>query len=65
MTDLTSFVTKAHPGTKIYNIDGFDDTESLEGMWKQVDAFKNKMLPVFSSSPNGVHMICFSQGWLS
>lgn len=55
-------VTKAHPGTQIYNIDGFDNMESVDNMWKQVDWFKQQMLPIFKNSTDGVNMICYSQG---
>lgn len=56
-------VTKAHPGTQVYNIDGFDDMKSLDNLWKQVDWFKKKMLPIFKNyTDGGVNMICFSQG---
>ena len=63
MSELVSMVTSAHPGTQIYNIDGYDNVESiLENMWSQVHKFKKKMLPIFENSPDGVNMICFSQG---
>ena len=62
MNDLINMITTAHPGTPIYNIDGYDDARSMEGMWTQVDYFKKKMLPIFKNSSQGVNMICFSQG---
>lgn len=62
MNNMVSMVTKAHPGTAVYNIDGFDHSMSLSNMWKQVDWFKKQMVPIFRNSTDGVHMICYSQG---
>lgn len=63
MNDLVHMITTAHPGTRVYNIDGFDDLASVtENMWKQVYSFQKKMLPIFQNSTEGVNMICFSQG---
>lgn len=62
MNDLVKFITTAHPGTPIYNIDGYDDASSMENMWTQVNFFKKKMLPIFQNSTKGVNMICYSQG---
>ena len=62
MRGLASMVTTAHPGTVVYNIDGYDDKDSMVGMWEQVEYFRKKMLPIFQNSTDGVNMICFSQG---
>ena len=62
MNNMVSMVIKAHPGTQVYNIDGFDQLDSLRNMWAQVDWFKKQMLPIFKNSTDGVHMICYSQG---
>ena len=62
MNSLGDMISKAHPGTQVYNIDGYDDMESMEGMWKQVDYFKKQMMPIFQNSTDGVHLLCFSQG---
>lgn len=62
MDSLCDMIQSAHPGTQIYNIDGFDDMDSVLNMWEQVKSFKEKMLPIFKNSTDGVNMICFSQG---
>lgn len=62
MSELVSMVTSAYPGTLIHNIDGYDGLESMENLWSQVKKFRKKMLPIFENSPDGVNMICFSQG---
>lgn len=62
MGDLVSLILGANPGTPIYNIDGFDNEDSLEPMWKQVDVIKAKMVPIMANLTDGGHLICFSQG---
>ena len=62
MVDLSNMIKKAHPGTVVYNIDGYDNAESLRDMWTQVNGFRKKMMPIFKNSTEGVNMICFSQG---
>ncbi len=63
MSDLVSLIESAHPGTRVYNLDGYDDILSMLPMWEQVDYFRKIMLPIFENSTNeGVNMICFSQG---
>jgi predicted esterase len=62
MDGLKTMITSAHPGTRVYDIDGFDNLDSMKEMWTQVDWFKKKMLPIFQNSTDGVHLIGFSQG---
>ena len=63
MESLGDMIQSAHPGTQIYNIDGFDDEDSMMvDMMTQVDGFRKKMMPIFKNSTDGVNMICFSQG---
>lgn len=65
MQQLVDMITDAHPGTTVYNIDGFDNVESMQDMWTQVKTFKQKLMPIFHNSTDGVHMLCFSQGGLA
>ena len=62
MDDLVSLIQSAEPGTQVYNIDGFDDAESLAPMWEQVLSIKAKMVPIMSNLTDGGHLVCFSQG---
>ena len=62
MVDLVSLISKAHPGTKTYNIDGYNDMDSVTKMWDQVNGIKTKMQPIFDNATDGVNLICFSQG---
>ena len=62
MDDLVGFIQSASPGTQIYNIDGFDDTDSIVSMWDQVETIRSKMVPIMTNLTDGGHLICFSQG---
>ncbi|XP_029928321.1 lysosomal thioesterase PPT2-like [Myripristis murdjan] len=61
---LTHFITKLHPGTEVSVIDLFDNLASLKPMWRQVRGFRNAVYPIMQKSPDGVHLLCFSQGGL-
>ena len=62
MEPMRDFITSAYPGTKILNVNLFDDRESLTEMQKQVDAVKDVVLPFMRNATDGVNMVCFSQG---
>ncbi|XP_071948156.1 lysosomal thioesterase PPT2-A-like [Antedon mediterranea] len=59
---FVQMVTKAHPGTNITIINEYDGTESLTSLWQQVDKFRSDMKAVVDSSPQGIHLLCYSQG---
>ena len=63
---LEKFVEDALPGVKVYNIDAYNYLESTTNMWEQLEGIRAKMVPIFQSHPDGVNMICYSQGavWL-
>uniref|UniRef100_A0A3P9IJ34 palmitoyl-CoA hydrolase n=1 Tax=Oryzias latipes TaxID=8090 RepID=A0A3P9IJ34_ORYLA len=58
---LTGFINKAHPGTKVTVIDLFNYGNSTKPMWKQVEGFANVIPKIMEKSPEGVHLLCFSQ----
>lgn len=59
---LINFISKSHPGTRTITIDLYNDEESLQPLWKQVEGFTKAIHPIMQSSPDGVHLICYSQG---
>ncbi|KAF7653591.1 hypothetical protein LDENG_00081040 [Lucifuga dentata] len=61
---LSLFITKEHPGTEVSVIDLFDHLSSLEPMWKQVYGFRKAIYPIMQKAPDGIHLLCFSQGGL-
>ncbi|KAL5470902.1 hypothetical protein EMCRGX_G028956 [Ephydatia muelleri] len=64
MTDLVQFIQKAHPATEVLNVDAYNDADSLLPMWDQVNGVQAKIQSFVESAPDGVHMICCSQGGL-
>ena len=59
---LKKYIEDALPGVEVYNIDGFNNFESTTNMWKQLEGIRAKMIPIFEKHPDGVNMICYSQG---
>ncbi|XP_020556190.2 cystatin-like isoform X2 [Oryzias latipes] len=55
---------QAHPGTEVTAIDLFNYGNSTEPMWNQVEGFGKVIQKIMEKSPEGVHLLCFSQGGL-
>ncbi|KAJ8792090.1 hypothetical protein J1605_020149 [Eschrichtius robustus] len=53
-----------HPGTVVTVLDLFDGRESLRPLWEQVQGFREAVAPIMAKAPQGVHLICYSQGGL-
>lgn len=51
-----------HPGTNITFIDDFEHSSSLRPLWIQVRAIHKRMAGIMAEHPEGVHLVCFSQG---
>ncbi|XP_066536050.1 lysosomal thioesterase PPT2-A-like [Hoplias malabaricus] len=61
---LLNFINQTHPGTNITTVDLYDNMASLKPLWNQVAGFRNAIEPIMERAPDGVHLICFSQGGL-
>lgn len=61
---LSLYITKVHPGTEVSVIDLYDDLSSLKPLWGQVQGFRKAFDPIAQKAPDGVHLLCFSQGGL-
>ena len=62
MEILADYITSAHPGTVVHNIALYENLWSLDtSMWTQLNGIVEKIRPILTD-PNGVHMICHSQG---
>ncbi|XP_076006676.1 lysosomal thioesterase PPT2-A-like [Genypterus blacodes] len=61
---LSRFISKLHPGTEVSVIDLYNNLASLQPMWKQVNGFKKAIYPIMQKAPEGIHLLCFSQGGL-
>uniref|UniRef100_A0A3B4GVE0 palmitoyl-CoA hydrolase n=1 Tax=Pundamilia nyererei TaxID=303518 RepID=A0A3B4GVE0_9CICH len=60
--NLSRFIKKVHPGTEVTVIDLYDDLLSLQPLWKQVPDFRQSFNSIMKNAPDGVHLLCFSQG---
>ncbi|XP_061406225.1 lysosomal thioesterase PPT2-like [Lethenteron reissneri] len=57
-------ILKAHPNTKVISIDLYNGLSSLQPMWTQVHGLVRKLKPIMKRFPNGIHLICYSEGGL-
>ena len=62
MGDLATFITQAHPGTKITLIKLYEELESFTPLWKQVPNMTEVVRSVMREAKDAVHIIGFSQG---
>ncbi|XP_041799174.1 lysosomal thioesterase PPT2-like [Chelmon rostratus] len=61
---LSLYISKTHPGTKVTVIDLYDNLASLKPMWTQVQGFRKAIDSIMRKAPDGVNLLCFSQGGL-
>ena len=62
MERLASFIKSAHPGTEVLNVDIYPDFDSAAPMWQQLLTLEATVRPLMKKHPQGVNMVCFSQG---
>ncbi|KAK9514217.1 hypothetical protein VZT92_027698 [Zoarces viviparus] len=61
---MSHYITKVHPGTEVSVIDLYDDLDSLSPLWNQVQDYSKAFDSIVQKAPDGVHLLCFSQGGL-
>ncbi|XP_060067982.1 lysosomal thioesterase PPT2-A-like [Ylistrum balloti] len=61
---LRGFVEEAFPGTNVTSINAFNHLQSVVPMWTQINTIKEMVRDSLVNSPDGVNLICFSQGGL-
>ncbi|XP_021344921.1 lysosomal thioesterase PPT2-A-like, partial [Mizuhopecten yessoensis] len=61
---LRGFVEEAFPGTNVTAIDAFNHLQSVVPMWTQINTIKEMVRESLVNSPEGINLICFSQGGL-
>eukprot|EP00079_Xenopus_tropicalis_P037814 XP_017951585.1 PREDICTED: lysosomal thioesterase PPT2 isoform X1 [Xenopus tropicalis] len=60
--NLLQYINESHPGTNVTVLDLFDNKESLQPLWKQVQGFKEAIYPIMQNAGrDGVHLLCYSQ----
>ena len=62
LDDLKSYITKAHPGTNVTALELYDFLTSFVPLHAQLPVFINKVRPLMQEAPDGVILICHSQG---
>ncbi|XP_045211280.2 lysosomal thioesterase PPT2-A-like [Mercenaria mercenaria] len=61
---LFQWIKQDHPGTVTFTIDMYNKLDSLVNMMEQVDQVGKVMMKFMQQHPDGVNLICFSQGGL-
>jgi len=64
INNFQQFVQKYHPGTNVTVIDDYKYFGSFSPLWLQVEQISKKMQQIMKEHPDGVHLICYSQGGL-
>ena len=59
---VKEFVLREYPDADISTVTEFHGLNSFAPMWTQVEKVHELIRPVLDSSPDGVTLICFSQG---
>ncbi|XP_035991397.1 lysosomal thioesterase PPT2 isoform X4 [Fundulus heteroclitus] len=62
LKNLSTFIKAAHPDTEVHTISLYNHMESLVPLCMQVEDFRKAIEEIMSKSPEGVHLLCFSQG---
>uniref|UniRef100_A0A3Q3X8K7 palmitoyl-CoA hydrolase n=1 Tax=Mola mola TaxID=94237 RepID=A0A3Q3X8K7_MOLML len=61
---LSYYINKVHPGTEVTVIGLYDYLASLMPLWRQVQGFRRAVWSIMQKAPDGIHLLCFSQGGL-
>ena len=59
---ITCLFLQAHPGTVTTSVYKYEDAESIVNMNTQVDKIKEIMGDFMKQHPDGINVICYSQG---
>ena len=62
LASVKEFVLPAYPNANITTVTEFHGIKSYTKMWTQVERTYELIRPVLDSAPDGVTMICLSQG---
>jgi len=62
LDDLKSYIIKAHPGTNVTALELYDFLASFAPLPDQLPVFIKKVRPLMQEAPEGVILICHSQG---
>ena len=62
LTDMKDMIEKHHPGTKIILLKLYPELESITPLPRQLRFWNENIKPIMQENPDGVHLICHSQG---
>ena len=62
IANVKEFVHREYPDADISTVTEFHGINSFTKMWTQVEKTHELIRPVLDSSPEGITLICFSQG---
>lgn len=62
MNGLRDMILEAHPGTNVTTIDLYPEIESFVPLDNQLSLWREKLVQIMKDSPDGVHLVCHSQG---
>ena len=62
LSDLAGYIKAASPGTSITALDLYDNLSSFLPLYHQLPEFIKKVRPLMEKAPEGVILICHSQG---
>ena len=65
MEDMKELIVDAHPGTNVTSISLFNAGDTLKNMWLQVAGFGDAIRDIMKTYPDGIHLLCYSQGGLA
>ena len=64
LSDLKNYIKEASPDTNVTSLDIYDNLLSFVPLDHQLPHFIEKVRAIMEQAPNGVHLICHSQGRL-
>ncbi|XP_065932104.1 lysosomal thioesterase PPT2-A isoform X2 [Magallana gigas] len=61
---IKDIIQKMHPGTLYYTANAFNRTDTVKPLWEEVAIVKPQLVKYMEAHPDGIHLICYSQGGL-
>ncbi|XP_062604107.1 lysosomal thioesterase PPT2-A-like isoform X2 [Saccostrea cucullata] len=61
---INDTLQKLHPKTPYYAVEAFGNLQTLLPLWEEVDIVRPYLLKYMKAHPEGIHLICYSQGGL-
>ncbi|XP_051812418.1 lysosomal thioesterase PPT2-A-like [Acanthochromis polyacanthus] len=59
---FSQYIRKAHPDTQVTTISLYNHAASIKPLWMQVKGFMKALTSIMNKSPDGIHLLCYSQG---